>query len=89
MGNRIATILFYMSDVTAGGATVFTNAHTAVFPVKYAGVFWYNLKRNGQGNVITRHAACPVLAGQKWVSNWWIHEYGQVFRRPCALNENW
>ena len=29
-------------------------------------VFWYNLKKNGKGNPMTRHAACPVLVGQKW-----------------------
>ena len=68
---------------------MFTNALATVYPVKNAAVFWYNLKRNGRGNEDTRHAACPVLVGQKWVSNWWIHEYGQVFRRPCALDPNW
>jgi hypothetical protein len=29
-------------------------------------VFWYNLHRNGEGDDLTRHAACPVLAGTKW-----------------------
>jgi len=89
MGNRIATLLFYIGVPKAGGATVFTNAHAAVFPVPNAAVFWYNLKRNGEGNYWTRHAACPVLAGQKWVSNWWIHEYGQFNKRTCALNKDW
>ena len=89
MGNRIATLLFYIGTPEAGGATVFTNAHATVFPVRNAAVFWYNLKRNGDGNIWTRHAACPVLAGQKWVSNWWIHEYGQFQRRKCDLNHNW
>jgi len=89
MGNRIATILFYLGVPDAGGATVFTNSHAAVFPVRNAAVFWYNLKRNGEGNYWTRHAACPVLAGQKWVSNWWIHEYGQFQKRKCALDRNW
>lgn len=28
--------------------------------------FWYNLHRNGEGDMLTRHAACPVLAGSKW-----------------------
>lgn len=88
LGNRIATILYYLSDVEAGGATVFTVGKTAVFPSKRDAVFWYNLKRNGNGDPTTRHAACPVLVGQKWVSNWWIHEYKQEFRRKCALKEN-
>ena len=27
---------------------------------------WYNLRRNGDGDYQTRHAACPVLIGTKW-----------------------
>lgn len=49
--------------------------------------FWYNLYKNGEGIYDTRHAACPVLVGSKWVSNKWIHERGQEFRRPCGLKE--
>lgn len=30
--------------------------------------------------------ACPVLVGNKWVANKWIHEGGQEFRRPCGLS---
>ncbi|KAK3875919.1 hypothetical protein Pcinc_019237 [Petrolisthes cinctipes] len=85
-GNRIATFLFYMSDVEAGGATVFPHLNIALWPKKGAAAYWYNLYPNGEGDVLTRHAACPVLVGTKWVSNKWIHERGQEFRRPCALN---
>lgn len=84
MGNRIATVLFYvslaiffmfnfnsyvilqMSDVAQGGATVFPYIRSAVWPKKGTAVFWFNLFPSGEGNRLTRHAACPVLAGSKW-----------------------
>uniref|UniRef100_A0A0R3RL89 Fe2OG dioxygenase domain-containing protein n=1 Tax=Elaeophora elaphi TaxID=1147741 RepID=A0A0R3RL89_9BILA len=84
-GNRMATLLFYMTQPEAGGATVFTHVKTAVLPTKNDALFWYNLLRSGTGDLRTRHAACPVLTGSKWVANKWIHERGQEFRRPCGL----
>uniref|UniRef100_A0AAR2KJ63 procollagen-proline 4-dioxygenase n=1 Tax=Pygocentrus nattereri TaxID=42514 RepID=A0AAR2KJ63_PYGNA len=86
-GNRVATYLNYMSDVEAGGATVFPDFGAVIWPRKGTAVFWYNLFRSGEGDYRTRHAACPVLVGSKWVSNKWIHERGQEFRRPCGLTE--
>lgn len=84
-GNRIATVLFYMSDVPQGGATVFTELGLSVFPVKGAAAFWLNLHASGEGDLATRHAACPVLQGSKWVCNKWLHQGGQELLRPCNL----
>ncbi|XP_066927149.1 prolyl 4-hydroxylase subunit alpha-2-like [Clytia hemisphaerica] len=86
-GNRIATLMYYLSDVEAGGGTAFTFGKTTVYPSKGDAVFWWNLKQNGKVDESSKHAGCPVLMGQKWIANWWIHEYGQEFRRPCPLDK--
>ena len=85
MGNRVATWMYYLEVPEQGGATVFTEINLKVVPVRGSAVFWYNMHPNGNGDYRTRHAACPVLFGQKWVSNRWLHEGGQDFNRPCNL----
>ncbi|CAK5064889.1 unnamed protein product [Meloidogyne enterolobii] len=85
-GNRIGTVLFYLSTPEKGGYTVFTDLKTVAKPTKNDALFWYNLWRSGKGDMRTRHAACPVLLGDKWVSNSWLHERGQEFVRPCGLD---
>lgn len=82
-GDRKATVLFYMTDVDQGGATVFPNLRTAVFPKKGTAVMWYNLNNRFEGDYKTLHAGCPVIVGSKWVTNKWIRERNQMFRLPC------
>lgn len=55
-GNRIATVIFYMSDIEQGGATVFPAIKTSVYPKKGTAAFWHNLKKSGWGDFMTRHA---------------------------------
>ncbi|KRZ08257.1 Prolyl 4-hydroxylase subunit alpha-2 [Trichinella zimbabwensis] len=86
-GNRIATALFYKEEVNAFKSL---NTGNRIATVLFYGdaAFWFNLKSNGEGDMSTRHAACPVLSGVKWVANKWIHERGQEFYRPCGLRED-
>ncbi|KAI8045018.1 prolyl 4-hydroxylase subunit alpha-2 [Drosophila gunungcola] len=85
MGNRIATVLFYLSDVAQGGGTAFPQLKQLLKPKKYAAAFWHNLHASGVGDVRTQHGACPIIAGSKWVQNRWIRENDQSDRRPCEI----
>ncbi|EDO36263.1 predicted protein [Nematostella vectensis] len=87
-GNRIATFMFYLSEVEAGGSTVFIKTGVKTNPFKGGAVFWYNLKKSGEGDWDSLHAGCPVLIGNKWVANKWLHEHGNEFTRQCGLTED-
>ncbi|XP_060077160.1 prolyl 4-hydroxylase subunit alpha-1-like, partial [Ylistrum balloti] len=82
-GDRMATWMFYMSSVKAGGATVFPKLRARVPVVKGGAAFWYNILPNGAKDDRMLHAGCPVLLGSKWVANKWIRQEGQVLTKLC------
>ncbi len=49
-----------------GGATVFPELKLTLFPSKHDAVLWWNLFPNGEQDMTTLHAGCPVLIGEKW-----------------------
>ena len=75
--------MFYLSSISVGGFTAFPNLGVAVQPREGTAVFWYNLQEDGQVSEVSLHGACPTALGIKWVSNKWIREGAQIFRRPC------
>ncbi|KAH8267691.1 hypothetical protein KR026_003421 [Drosophila bipectinata] len=87
-GNRIATGIYYLSDVEAGGGTAFPFLPLLVTPEKGSLLFWYNLHASGDQDYRTKHAACPVLQGSKWIANVWIRERNQHNVKPCDLQRN-
>ncbi|XP_035680978.1 prolyl 4-hydroxylase subunit alpha-3-like [Branchiostoma floridae] len=83
--NRILTFLIYLSEVEAGGATVFPQINLIVPAVKNAALMFRDMKRSGDFEPLSMHAGCPVLIGSKWIANKWILDRGNEFRRPCGL----
>ncbi|XP_069113849.1 prolyl 4-hydroxylase subunit alpha-1-like isoform X2 [Argopecten irradians] len=84
--DRIATWMFYLNNVKAGGATVFPKINLRILPIKGSAVLWYNLLPSGEIDERSQHAACPVILGTKWVSTKWVREFGQELRKPCGLH---
>ena len=54
------------------------------YNTRHAGKTWARI--HSDSTVLGRCLACPVLIGNKWVANKWVHERGQEFRRPCSLD---
>ncbi|XP_064469410.1 prolyl 4-hydroxylase subunit alpha-2-like [Ornithodoros turicata] len=88
---RLATALLYLSDVAAGGSTVFPKLDIVVRPKAGLALFWFNMKTPGENetdyvrtwsetrirDMRTLHGSCPVLRGSKWIATKWLVESGQ------------
>ena len=89
-GDYIATVMGWITNVASGGATNFPNpfTETLLYPTKGAVAFWINLSRSHRVDYRNMHGGCPVIEGQKWILNKWIHSFDQWKIWPCALMDN-
>ncbi|WP_225781298.1 2OG-Fe(II) oxygenase [Xenophilus sp. Marseille-Q4582] len=75
-GQRVGTLVMYLQEPEAGGATTFPDIGLEVAPVRGTGVF-FSYDRPDPATR-TLHGGAPVLAGEKWVATKWLRE--GVFR---------
>lgn len=74
-GQRIATVLLYLNDVTAGGATYFPELGLSVRPVRGRALYFeYPASPCCGPDKRLIHAGTPVTAGEKWVATRWIRD---------------
>jgi prolyl 4-hydroxylase len=71
-GQRVATLIMYLHEPEAGGATVFPDAALSVLPKRGSAVFFsYSLPHPDS---LTLHGGAPVLSGEKWIATKWLRE---------------
>ncbi|XP_030371019.1 prolyl 4-hydroxylase subunit alpha-1 [Scaptodrosophila lebanonensis] len=82
-GNRLATVLFYLSEVALGGATSFPELNISVAAKPGNALLWHNLDNAGNCDPRSLHSACPVILGSRWVATKWINIPDQWRTKPC------
>ncbi|XP_061373908.1 probable prolyl 4-hydroxylase 9 [Gastrolobium bilobum] len=91
---RIASFLLYLSNVEAGGETMFPyegglNMDAGydyqkciglkVKPRQGDGILFYSVFPNGKIDKTSLHGSCPVITGEKWVATKWINDHKQYY----------
>jgi prolyl 4-hydroxylase len=73
-GQRTWTVMFYLNEVDAGGATRFKAIDKLVQPETGKLLAWNNLRPDGSPNPSTLHHAMKVRSGLKYVITKWFRE---------------
>ncbi|KAK9797418.1 hypothetical protein WJX73_008984 [Symbiochloris irregularis] len=90
-GQRIATVLMYLTTVDEGGETVFPEAETKVVGPEWSdcakrglavkahkgdALLFFSLHPDGETDHTSLHGSCPTTKGEKWSATKWIHVGG-------------
>ncbi|CAI0374880.1 unnamed protein product [Linum tenue] len=86
-GQRVATMLMYLSDNVEGGETYFPMAGSgecscggklmqglSVKPIKGDAVLFWSMGLDGQSDPKSIHGGCEVLSGEKWSATKWMRQ---------------
>ena len=71
-GQRVGTLLMYLSDVEAGGGTNFPKINLEVRPKKGMALYFANTKFDGSIEPLSLHAGMPVNKGTKFLATKWL-----------------
>jgi prolyl 4-hydroxylase len=73
-GQRVATLVIYLAEPEAGGATRFPDIGFEARPHKGSAVYFANVGGAGQIDPASLHAGMPVLQGVKLIATKWLRE---------------
>ena len=71
-GHALATVVMYLNEPEAGGATVFPDVTLAVVPKCGNAVFFSYSQPHPDSR--TLHGGAPVVSGEKWIATKWLRE---------------
>ena len=71
-GQRVGTLLMYLSDVESGGGTRFPEINLDVRPKKGTALYFSNTKFDGSIEPLSLHAGMPVVKGTKYLATKWL-----------------
>lgn len=71
-GQRVATVVTYLTTPAAGGGTTFPDVQLEIAPIKGNAVFFSYDRPHPSTR--TLHGGAPVIDGEKWVTTKWLRE---------------
>ncbi len=71
-GQRVATIIMYLSEPEKGGGTTFPDVQLEVAPQRGNAVFFSYSRAHPISKSL--HGGAPVIAGEKWIATKWLRE---------------
>ena len=72
-GQRVATLIMYLAEPEAGGATVFPDLDLQVAPKRGQAVFFSYPEPLPSSLLL--HGGAPVVAGEKWIATKWLRQH--------------
>ncbi len=73
-GQRIGTVLLYLSDVVGGGATSFDIARLELLPCRGSAAYFAYRLPDGSMDMASLHGGTAVHEGEKWIATLWLRE---------------
>ena len=73
-GQRVATLVIYLNEVEAGGATVFPEAGFSVVPARGRALYFAYTDAEGRCDPRAFHGGAPVEQGEKWIVTRWFRQ---------------